>query len=100
MIHSIRIQNLRSLKDTGYIGCSFNPSNPANTNFHQYISNLAGDAAIFPMLSNNLLKDAIDYMKSHSDDIFQLLEYQKREWIKISKIMLNWGICRNNEAVN
>lgn len=77
MIHSIRIQNLRSLKDTGYIGCSFNPSNPANTNFHQYISNLAGDAAIFPMLSNNLLKDAIDYMKSHSDDIFQLLECKR-----------------------
>lgn len=80
--------------------CSFDPSNPANTNFYQYFSNLADDAVIFPMLSKKLLKDAINYMKTHSNDDFQLLGYQKREWIKISKMMLNWGICRNNEAVN
>lgn len=98
--NSPELQSSQAYQDFAELCCSFDPSNAAHTNFHQYISSLASDVVLFPMLSNNLLKDAVEYMKSHSDDMFQLLEYQKREWIKISKMMLNWGICRNNEAVN
>lgn len=87
-------------QDFARLCCSYDPSNPAYANFNQYVLALGNNSVIFPMLSNNLLKDAIGYMKSHSEIDFQLLEFQKREWIKISKLMLNWGYCRNKEAIN
>lgn len=82
------------------ICCLCDSSSQGHSDFDQFISSLADKGVVFPMLSKNLLRDAIDYMKSHSADDFLLMKFQEREWNRISAKMINWGICRNKEALN
>jgi hypothetical protein len=80
--------------------CSCDPSNPASVDFMSYSNSLPLKGNLFPMLSNNLLKDANEYLRNNADIKFTLLEFQKKEWMKIARSMLNWGVCRNKEGLN
>ena len=80
--------------------CSCDPSNPAYGSFSTYSNALPFKGVIFPMLSNNLLRDANDFLRNNADFPFALQKFQKKEWIKIARSMLNWGICRNREGLN
>lgn len=80
--------------------CACDPNNAANTDFDGHLDSIPDGSVIYNMLCNNLLKNAIEYMKNNPGLDPSLMEFQKVEWLKIAKAMLNWGICRNEESLN
>lgn len=79
---------------------SYDVNNPPNSDFETHCKQLPPDGVIFPMLSSNLLRNSNEYLKTHPNVQFTLLDYQKKEWIKIAQSMLNWGVCRNQESLH
>ena len=75
------------------------PSHDAKDDFDDYVNGLEEKGVVYEHLLVGLLNRYLEYVKSAPLFKIELLEYQKHEWEKIGKAMLNMGCSRNKESI-
>lgn len=75
------------------------PGLATHGNYDAYLAGLEDKAVVFPHLLKGLLKRFLEYMGEHPHFDMELLDYQRQEWNKIGKCMLDMGCSRNSEAL-
>lgn len=76
-----------------------NPEPTAHGDFDAYVEGIPDEGVVYRHLLAGLLKRYLEYVESDPSFKIELLEYQKREWEKISKAMLTMGCSRGKEAI-
>ena len=70
-------------------------------NMLEYISGVERNGfedKIFVGFGTSILPNTLNYLDANKfSDAPILLEFQRRHWIQIAQLLLDWGISRNNE---
>ena len=81
-----------------------NPDISSDCTFEEYIERLSDKESIYMKLSESISADVLNYIKSNQAKGSlikpKLLSFQKEEWNKIAKNLLNWSCARIPEGLS